>query len=86
MTLKAAPRDDAPDVVALSGDDGGAAFGPSEVSVRRILDCSGAWFLVEVPLNANGVRLKPLRPSGGPADTVRGWTKGYCTEQLTTCV
>ena len=85
-SLKQAPRPDAPDVVALSGEEGGSAFGPSEVTVRRVLDCAGPWFRVEVPLNANGVRLKPVLPTDGPKDAVRGWTTGFCTQQLTTCV
>ena len=86
MSLKQAPRADAPDVVGLSGETDGSAFGPSEVTVRRILDCAGPWFRVEVPLDANGVRLKPATASDGPKDAVRGWTTGFCTEQLTTCV
>ncbi|WP_158817178.1 SH3 domain-containing protein [Methylocapsa sp. S129] len=80
-TLKAAPDPDAADVVVLSGE----AFGPSEVSVRAILGCSGSWFRVEVPLNANGDRLNPTLPSDGPKDSVRGWTTGSCALQLTTC-
>ena len=86
LTLKAAPAADAADVVALSGETDGGAFGPSEISTRAILGCSGPWFRVEVPLNANGHQLAPKLPTDAPKDAVRGWTTGYCTAQLTTCV
>jgi hypothetical protein len=85
-TLKQAPRDDAPDVVALSGDFGGGSFDPTGIPVRRFLGCSGEWFEVEVPLSTSNYKLEPKLPSDGPKGTVRGWTRGYCTALLTTCV
>jgi hypothetical protein len=86
MTLKKAPDDNAEDVVALSGELNGSGFGPDTVAISKILNCSGPWFYVEVPLSAPYYRLSPKLPSDGPKGTTRGWTKGFCTAQLTTCV
>lgn len=85
-TLKRAPNDDAADVVAFISEAGGGGVGPDSIVIGKILDCRGPWFYVEVPLSTANYRLSPLLPSGGPKGTVRGWTKGSCTAQLTTCV
>ena len=82
-TLKSAPRANAPDVVRLQIQTRDGAEGPDSFSPTAILDCSGAWFRVELPLE--GV-LKPLQPTGAAPGYVRGWTDAYCTNQLTTCV
>ncbi len=79
-TLKAAPDNAAPDIVSLNGygDDGADAYGPPDVTVRRILDCSGQW--LEVEISRPG--LKSL--SGDPASPdgrVVGWTDRSCPDQ-----
>ena len=86
-TLKAAPDENAADVVELHGDESATpAFGSSEVTVTAILDCKGEWFRVQAPLSTEYYRLMPKLPSDGPKDFVRGWTRGSCTNQRTTCV
>ena len=86
-TLKAAPDENAADVVELhDSGDATPAFGASEVSVTEILDCKGAWFRIEAPLSTSYYTLKPKLPSDGPRDVVRGWTQGSCINQRTTCV
>lgn len=84
-SLKSAPRDDAPDVVSLSGFDDSGGGGPQDVAFRSLLDCDGEWYRVELPLKQEVGRLKPLTPSDGPTDAVRGWGRGECVLQLTTC-
>jgi len=86
-TLKAAPDDNAADVVELHGDESATpAFGSSEVNVTAFLDCKGEWFRIEAPVSTGYYRLIPKLPSDGPKDAVRGWTRGSCTNQRTTCV
>ena len=75
MTLKAAPDENAADVVEMV-DDGG---------VTAILDCQGDWLRIEAPLSTRDYTLKPKLPSDGPRGTVRGWTRRPCTNQRTTC-
>ncbi len=84
--LKGAPRANAPNVVRLSFESKDFVVGPDSIRPDAILDCSGKWFRVEIPLKQSGFRLTPLMPSGAPAGYARGWTDSYCTEQLTTCV
>jgi hypothetical protein len=86
-TLKATPDENAAVVVELHSDENAdSAFGASEVSVTAILDCKGEWFRVEAPVSTKNYGLKPKLPSDGPKDVVRGWTRGSCTNQRTTCV
>lgn len=74
-TLKAVPDDNAADVVEMVDDYG----------VTAILDCKGDWLRVETPLSTKDYTLKPMLPSDGPANVVRGWTHKSCTNQRTTC-
>jgi hypothetical protein len=69
--LKAAPDENAADVAEV-GDDYG---------VTEILDCKGDWVRVETPPSTKDGALKPKLPS----DAVRGWTRGVCANQRTTC-
>jgi hypothetical protein len=81
--LKQGPSETSADVVDLEVDDaGGNVSNPQNVKLRRILACSGDWFRVELALEKGMV---PQLKSDGPAGTVRGWTNGSCTQQLTTC-
>ena len=74
-TLKAAPDENAADVVEVGDDYGTTA----------ILDCKGDWIRIEMPLSTKAYSLKPKLPSDGPSGTVRGWTQRPCTNQRTTC-
>ena len=74
-TLKAAPDENAADVVEMVDDYG----------VTALLDCKGDWLRVETPLSTKDYALKPKLPSDGPAGTVRGWAHKSCTNQRTTC-
>lgn len=94
-TLKSAPRSDAPDVVRLDVEEKNTGFGPDSFDPTAILDCSGKWFRVEMPVKRTfhmyqapdvTVELKPLAATDAPAGYLRGWTDSYCTAQLTTCV
>ena len=75
MTLKAAPDENAADVVEMVDYYG----------VTAILDCKGDWLLIETPLSTKDYTLKPKLLSNGPSGTVRGWTRRPCTSQRTTC-
>jgi hypothetical protein len=75
MTLKAAPDENAADVVELVDDYG----------ITAILDCKGDWVRIETPLSTKDYTLKPKLPSDGPTGAVRGWTQRPCTNQRTTC-
>ena len=72
--LKAAPEENADDVVEYSWFDAAA-----------ILDCKGHWLRIEVPLSTKDRILKPKLPADGPKNTVRGWGQRSCTNQRTTC-
>jgi hypothetical protein len=73
--LKAAPDENAADVVEMSDDYG----------ITAILDCKGDWLRIEAPLSTKDYTLEPKLSSDGPAGTVRGWTRRPCTNQRTTC-
>jgi hypothetical protein len=73
--LKAAPDDNAADVVEPDNDEWVAA----------ILDCKGVWFRIETPPPTKYDSLKPKLPSEGPKGAVRGWSRRSCTNQRTTC-
>jgi hypothetical protein len=75
MTLKAAPDENAADVVEMVDYYG----------VTAILDCKGDWLRIETPLSTKDYTLKPKLLSDGPRGTVRGWTRRPCTNQRTTC-
>jgi hypothetical protein len=68
--LKAAPDENAADVGEVFDDYG----------VTAILDCKGAWLLVEAPPPAKDEAPKPKVPG-----VMRGWTHGVCVNQRTTC-
>jgi len=85
-TLKQAPSDDAPDVVALSGESGGGGADPASIVVHKFLGCSGPWFSVEILLKTDNYQLTPKLGSDAPKGMARGWTKGSCALLLTTCV
>ena len=74
MTLKAAPDENAADVVEMVDYYG----------VTAILDCKGDWLRIETPLSTKDYTLKPKLLSDGPRGTVRGWTRRPCTNQRTT--
>ena len=81
--LKQGPSETSADVVDLEVDDAsGNLSNPQIVKLRRILACSGDWFRVELALEKG---MMPRLKSDGPEGTVRGWTNGSCTQQLTTC-
>jgi len=81
--LKQGPSEASAGVIDLNVDDAnGNISNPQSVKLRRILACSGDWFSVELTLEKG---MMPLLKSDGPAGTVRGWTNGSCTQQLTTC-
>jgi hypothetical protein len=72
-TLKAAPNDAAPDIVYLVAydADGVSLYSPNNVSVSRVLGCSGRWLEVEIRLPG----AKTMTGAPASADgTVRGWT------------
>jgi len=71
--LKAAPDDNAADVVEPDNDEWVAA----------ILDCKGVWFRIETPPSTKYDGLKPKLPSAGPRGAVRGWSRRSCTNQRT---
>jgi hypothetical protein len=75
-SLKAAPDENAADVVVEVVDDYG---------VTAILDCKGDWVRIEMLLSTKDYSLKPKLPSDGPRNTVRGWTQRPCNDQRTTC-
>ena len=75
MTLKAAPDENAADVVEMVDYYG----------VTAILDCKGDWLRIETPISTKDYTLKPKLLSDGPRGTVRGWTRRPCTNQRTTC-
>ena len=75
MTLKAAPDENAADVVEMVDYYG----------VTAILDCKGDWLRIETPISTKDYTLKPKLLSDGPRATVRGWTRRPCTNQGTTC-
>jgi hypothetical protein len=75
MTLKAAPDENAADVVEMVDYYG----------VTAILDCKGDWLRIETPLSTKDYTLKPKLLSDGPRGAVRGWTRRPCTNQRTTC-
>lgn len=77
--LKQGPSEKSADVVDLEVD-GGA--NPQNVRIRRILACSGDWIHIEVALEKG---MKPLLETEAPTGSVRGWSNGTCTSQLTTC-
>ena len=69
--LRRAPSADAPIVARLAGTDGdGLAVGADAFVVERLVDCRGRWVEVE------GTFL------GTP---LRGWARGTCANQVTTC-
>lgn len=95
--LKARPSADAADTVSLQGSydlhnpdgttcKGCGGYGSQDIRTGAILDCTGEWFEVEVPLDQKDFRLTPAAGAQVLNGSVRGWTHGYCTEQLTTCV
>ena len=75
MTLKAAPDENAADVVEMVDYYG----------VTAIVDCKGDWLRIETPLSTKDYTLKPKLLSDGPRGAVRGWTRRPCTNQRTTC-
>jgi hypothetical protein len=75
MTLKAAPDENAADVVEMVDYYG----------VTAILDCKGDWLRIETPLSTKDYTLKPKLLSNGPSGAVRGWARRPCTNQRTTC-
>jgi hypothetical protein len=77
--LKQEPGATSADIVNLEVDN---VSDPQTVKMRRILSCSGDWVHVEIAL-MNG--MKPLIKSDAPPGSVRGWSNGTCTSQLTTC-
>ena len=74
-TLKAAPDENAADVVEIVDDYGATA----------ILDCKRDWLRVEMPLSTKNYSVIPKLPSDGPKGAARGWTHGVCANQRTTC-
>jgi hypothetical protein len=74
-TLKAAPDENAADVVDVVDDYGATA----------ILDCKGDWVRVEMPLSTKNNSVKPKLPSDAPKGFARGWTQRPCADQRTTC-
>ena len=77
--LKQGPSEKSADVVNLEVDGG---VNPQSVKMRRILACSGDWIHIEIALEKG---VKPLLKTEAPAGSVRGWSNGTCTNQLTTC-
>jgi hypothetical protein len=79
-TLKAAPNDNAPDVVYLVGydADGNSLYFPETVSVSRVFGCSGRWFEVEIRLL--GAKTLTGEAASSANGTVRGWTDRTCAE------
>jgi hypothetical protein len=74
-TLKAAPDDNAADVVDVVDDYGATEF----------LDCQGDWVRVEMPLSTKNNSVTPKLPSDAPKGFARGWTQRPCANQRTTC-
>jgi hypothetical protein len=74
--LKAAPDENAADIVEKVVDDYG---------ITAILDCKGDWVRIETPLTTKDYSLKPKLFSDGPRGAVRGWTQRPCNDQRTTC-
>jgi hypothetical protein len=74
-SLKAAPDKNAATVVEFDG----------WFAATAMLDCKGDWVRIETPLSTKDYTLKPIMPSDGPRNTVRGWGQRSCTHQRTTC-
>ena len=64
------PSESAPVVAKLFKDDAGEAHGPDSFLVDRLNACEGKWVEVE------GTFLGTHR---------RGWARGTCANQVTTC-
>jgi hypothetical protein len=69
--LRAAPQDDAPELLHLSGERDEGAWGPDSVEILHAHGCSGRFAEVTVKT-----------PDG---KTGRGWVTRICSNQLTTC-